>query len=57
MTKEEFKQRDRKLVDQYNEYLADCAEHEIQIGINHREMAKIEMNREDLLIRYQDGLQ
>lgn len=48
MTTAEFQKRDRDLIDQYNEYKADCAEHEIQIGINHREMAKIDINRADL---------
>lgn len=57
MTQEEFAKKDLELADKYNEYQADCAEHEIQIGINHREMARISMNRTDLLMRYQKGLQ
>lgn len=52
MSYEEYKRKDKELADQYNEYLADCAEHEIQIGINHREMARITTNRSDLSHEY-----
>lgn len=52
MSYEEYQSKDKELVDKYNEYLADCAEHEIQIGINHREMARININRSDLSREY-----
>ena len=51
----EFIKRDRELVDQYNEYRADCAEHELQIAINHKNMAKIDINRADLLREWEDS--
>lgn len=44
----EYLKRDHELEEQYNEYKADCAEHEIQIAINHQNMAKIRINRTDL---------
>lgn len=44
----EFLDQDRKMEDQYNEYEADCADHELQIAINHQNMAKIKINRADL---------
>lgn len=51
----EFVKRDHELEDQYNDYAADCAEHELQIAINHRNMAKIQINRADLLREYEDS--
>ena len=51
----EFLKRDRALEDQYLEYKADCAEHELQIALNHENMAKIRINRADLLRQYEDG--
>lgn len=56
MTEKEFTKRDRELQEKYNEYLSDCAEHEIQVGINHREMARIQINRADLLHEYEDSM-
>lgn len=44
----EYLKRDLELEEQYNEYKADCAEHEMQIAINHQNMAKIRINRTDL---------
>lgn len=51
----EFLRRDRQLVDQYNDYEADCANHELQIAINHQNMAKIKINRADLLNEWEDS--
>ena len=52
----EFLRRDRQLVDQYNDYEADCASHELQIAINHQNMAKIKINRADLLNEWEDSM-
>ena len=57
MDEKTYKEKDRELEDLYNDYVADCAQHETQIAINHQNMAKIRINRADLLRRFEDHLQ
>lgn len=55
MDAKEYRELDHALAVRYNEYLTDCAEHEIQIGLDHREMARIKTERQSLAKEYHDN--
>lgn len=52
MDYKEYKKRDLALQKEKAEYLTDCFDHEAQIAINKREIARIEFEQKELWANY-----
>ena len=52
MTEQEYRRKDSELIQQINEYQIDSAEHQLQIAMNQKQMALLEVNRMDLYNQY-----
>ena len=52
MDYKEYQKKDLALQKEKAEYLSDCFDHEAQIAINKREIARIEFEQKKLLVNY-----
>ena len=52
MTEQEYREKDLALLKQIDEYHLDSAEHGLQIAMNDKQIALLEINRKDLYDQY-----
>lgn len=52
MTEQEYRQKDSKLLESIAEYNLDSAEHQMQIALNNKQVAILEIERKDLYDHY-----
>ena len=55
MSEKEYNEQDLVLLEKINEYNIDSTEHALQIAMNNKQAALLEMERKDLLAKYRNA--